>query len=460
MKLTKTRAAILIATILASSGSYAIGRDGIDVGRAIVESRCSAGAFIAHAKAPSTVQADVHSDVSGTLANRPAQTTSSTFAPVALTSGNLISNGTLEAHIGAKPDVWENNAVGANSSRFSVVAGANSQTGLRIDITRYIDGTADWYTQNIAVTPGAYYQFSDAYRSNVTTRPVLILKDQLGKSQYIQLDSVPPSADWTPDTQRFFVPSNILTIMISRPLDRVGWLETDNYNLQLAAAPAWNKAMVSLTFDDGWRSIHDNALPLMKRYNVLSTQYIVSGFLGQLKDYMTQSQVYDFLVAGHEIGSHTVDHPDLTQLSDKDLTHQLKASHDGLTKCFQPTTDFAPPFGASNERTIKAEQTLYQTARSTEVGFNSSDTLNSYQLKVQNVRSDTSPQQIRAWLDTAKANRVWLILVYHQVINGGGEYSRTPADFEADLRSIKTSGIEVETIHDGYASIQKPATAQ
>jgi len=460
MKLTTFRAVILIATLLASSGSYAIGRSGFDVGRAIVESRCSAGAFIVHAKAPSSVQADAHSDEAVTPASGSAQTASANFAPVALTPGNLIANGTLEAHIGAMPEVWENNTVGNNDSRFSVVVGANSQTGLRIDISHYTDGTGDWYTQNIAATPGAYYQFSDVYRSNVTTRPILILVDQAGKSQYINLDPVPASADWATDTQRFFVPSNISTIMISRPLDRVGWLETDNYNLHLATAPAWNEAMVSLTFDDGWRSIHDNALPLMERYGVVSTQYIVSGFLGRLKEYMTPSQVYDFIKAGHEVGSHTVDHPDLTQLSDKDLTHQLKASHDGLTKCFQTTTDFAPPFGASNERTIKAEQTLYQTSRSTEAGFNSPDTLNSYQLKVQNVRSDTSPQQIQAWLDTAKANRVWLILVYHQVINGGGEYSRTPADFETDLRSLKASGVAVKTIHDGYALTQKPAVTQ
>jgi len=452
VKLTPVRTAILILTLLASSGSYAIGRSGFDVGRAITQSRCSAGAFIAHAKAPSAVQADVHSDEVVTPAT--AQTSSTSFAPVALTPGNLIANGTVEARVGAKPQGWDSNPYGHNDSRFSLVAGDNSRTGLRVDMSNYTDGTGDWFTQNLTVTPGAYYQFSEVYRSNVVTRPVLMLRDQTGKSQYINLDSVPASNDWASDTQRFFVPANISTIMVSRPLDRVGWLETDNYNLQLATAPGWDQPMVSLTFDDGWRSIHDNALPLMERYHVVSTQYLVSGFLGQLKDYMTQSQVYDFTKAGHEIASHTFDHPDLTKLAGKDLTRQLKASHDGLTRCFQPATDFASPFGAANERTIAAEKSYYQTARSTEVGFNSPDTLNAYQLKVQNVRSDTSPAQLQAWLDTASANHEWLILVYHQVITGGGEYSRTPADFEADLGSIKASGIAVKTVHDAYIETQ------
>ncbi len=282
-----------------------------------------------------------------------------------------------------------------------------------------------------------------------------MLRDNTGKAQYVNLASVPASDQWASYTQRFFVPSNITAVMISHPLDRIGWLETDSYSLRAATAPAFSEAMVSLTFDDGWSSIHANALPLMDRYNVVSTQYLVSGFLGGYKEYMKPSQIYDFTKHGHEIASHTFDHPDLTQVNDTQLGRQLNVSHTGLSKCFGPVTDFAPPFGSNNQRTITAEKGVYQTSRSTEVGFNSPDTLDPFQLKVQNVRADTSPAQMQAWLYTAKANHVWLILVYHQVINGGGEYSRTPADFETDLQSIKASGIAVKTIHDGYAATQE-----
>jgi peptidoglycan/xylan/chitin deacetylase (PgdA/CDA1 family) len=281
-----------------------------------------------------------------------------------------------------------------------------------------------------------------------------MLKDNTGKAQYVNLASVPPSGHWATYTQRFFVPSNVSTIMISHPLDRTGWLETDNYNLQRASAPGFSQAMVSLTFDDGWRSIYDNALPVMSRYNVISTQYLVSGFLGGYQEYMKPSQVYEFTKLGHEVASHTFDHADLTRLDDKQLARQITVSQSGLAKCFGAVTDFAPPFGSNNQHTIAAEKGIYQTSRSTEVGFNSPDALDPYQLKVQNVRADTSPAQLQAWLDTAISNHVWLILVYHQVINGGGEYSRTPADFETDIRSLKESGIAVKTIHDGYATTQ------
>jgi peptidoglycan/xylan/chitin deacetylase (PgdA/CDA1 family) len=191
----------------------------------------------------------------------------------------------------------------------------------------------------------------------------------------------------------------------------------------------------------------------MERYNVTSTQYIVSGFLGR-KNYDSPSDVYDFRDAGHEIASHTFDHPDLTTLSAKDLTRELTLPKAGLSKCYGTVTDFAAPYGSYNATITKAASGLYQTARSTDTGFNSADQFHPYQLKVENVRNDTPPERIQTWLDTAKANHVWLILVYHQVDGSGGEYARKPSDFEADLQKIVASGIPVKTMHDAYAEIQ------
>ena len=459
MKLSRLTATIIVATLLASAGSYAFARTGADLGRSIVESRCSAGAFIIHSKAPSAVQADVHSDAIPTN-NTSGQDLSAEYAPVALKQVNLITNGSLEIPLGARPKSWNSNVTGGNKSLFSVVSGFESKTAVRVDIVNYTDGIAEWLAPNIAVTPGAYYQFTDMYRSNVASRGLLMLKDANGKIQYVNMDTIPASQDWVMYTQRFFIPSNVAEIMISHPLDRTGWIETDDYMLQRAIVRPYAKAMISLTFDDGWRSIHDTALPLMQHYNVVSTQYLVSGFLGRIKEYMSPGQVYDFINAGHEIGSHTFDHPDLTKLSDQEVRRELTLPDTGLSKCYQNVSSFAPPFGASDVRTLKAEQSIYGSSRSTEVGFNSSDTLNSYQLKVQNVRSDTTPGQMRAWIDTAKANNIWLILVYHQVTDNGGEYSRSPLDFETDLISLRNSSVDILTIHDANAEAQRESIKQ
>lgn len=450
MIFTPFRVSILIVTLLVSASSYAMGRGGYDFAAAVTQSRCSAGAFIAHTKAPSELQSDSHSE--GPTSSG-SQAGGAGYAPVTLAPVNLIPNGALEAHTGQLPTSWSYNSNGGNHSAFTVVAGQDSATAVRVTNTQSSGSTATWYPPDIKPTPGAYYQYSDVYRSNVSTRAVLMFRDTAGHQQFFDLDTVPPAAQWTTYTQRFFVPTNVAAVVISHPLDQIGWLETDNYRLSQTTAPAYEEGIVSVTFDDGWRSIHTNALPLLKQYNVVSTQYLISGLLGQDKDYMTAGQIYDFTKLGHEVASHTFDHSDLTQLSGKKLAEQLNLPKEGLSRCFEPTTDFAPPYGASSIPVTDAVKAVYQTSRSTEMGFNSADTLDPYRLKVQNVRGDTSPQQIQSWLATTQANRVWLILVYHQVDTGGGEYARRPADFESDLRSITTSGLKITTVHDAYAQI-------
>ncbi|HVQ43985.1 MAG TPA: polysaccharide deacetylase family protein [Candidatus Saccharimonadia bacterium] len=458
MKLNKLTVTILILTLLAGAGSYTAGRSGFNFARAIVESRCSAGAFIAHAKSASELAADAHTTTSAAPSNVSGQTAEATYRPIALTSANLIANGDAEIRTATAPKGWSTSVFGKNDGRFSTVAGYNSPTGLRVDITQFTDGTANWLSPNLAAVPGGYYQYQDYYRSNVPTAAVLMLKDAAGKQQFLKLDSAPPSDQWTSYTQRFFVPVGTAEIRLSHPLDSAGWLETDAHILQTATAPPLAEPLLSLTFDDGWSSIYANALPLMTRYGMVSTQYLVSGYLGAPKSYMSPGQIYKFLDQGHEIASHTIDHPDLTTLGDKELKRQLQTSRQGLSKCYAPTTDFAAPYGANNGHTLIAEKAAYQTSRSTEAGYNSLDTFDPYRLKVQNIQVGTTPAQIQAWLATAVANHTWLILVYHQVDTSGGAFSRRPVDFEADLQAIKASGITVKTVHDAYTTVHQQAS--
>jgi peptidoglycan/xylan/chitin deacetylase (PgdA/CDA1 family) len=77
-------------------------------------------------------------------------------------------------------------------------------------------------------------------------------------------------------------------------------------------APCPSKA-IALTFDDGYVDAYTDALPVLKRYGLLATFYIVSNFVGQ-PGYMTWEQVAALRDAGMEIGAHTVSHPDLTLL--------------------------------------------------------------------------------------------------------------------------------------------------
>ncbi len=448
------RTIILVAiALIAAMGSYAFGRSGGDPVRVFTENRCRAGAFITHSDRVGEVPAD--SDGGGATILSQADK-----KPVNITKtvgDNLITNGGLESG-GNEPEGWLTNIYGKSTAKFNIVAGHAGAQAARVEITKYLGGDANWYPSHIEVQPGHYYQYRDFYRSNVVTRPILNLRSQDGKDQYINLKNAPPSPDWVEYTTTFFVPSNINQIMVYHPLSSTGWLETDDYSLLQGQVTGFKEPMVSLTFDDGWKSTHDAALPLMKRYGFVSTQYLVTGYLGQAKAYMTPGDVYDFRAAGHEIGSHTVDHSDLTKEPAEVVKYQLERSKQDLSTCFVKPTNYAAPYGTYSQPVNQQVERLYATGRSTDTGYNTADDLNPYQLKVQNIEATTTPGQVRDWLETAKNNRLWLILVYHQIDNSPSEHARAPADFESDLKVIKSSGIKVMTVHDAFSKI-KPQIA-
>jgi peptidoglycan/xylan/chitin deacetylase (PgdA/CDA1 family) len=70
---------------------------------------------------------------------------------------------------------------------------------------------------------------------------------------------------------------------------------------------------VALTFDDGYADAFTEVLPVLTRYGLHATFYIVVDFVGQ-PGYVTWEQIAALRDAGMEIGAHTLTHPDLTTL--------------------------------------------------------------------------------------------------------------------------------------------------
>jgi len=108
--------------------------------------------------------------------------------------------------------------------------------------------------------------------------------------------------------------------------------------------------------------------------------------------------------------------------------------------------DFASPFGEVDERVLEAVKNLYRSHRGVINGYNYKDGFDIYNLKVQNVLLTTSPSEIAGWLNEAANSKTWLILVFHQIDNGGDTYSSTPENFANYLGVINGSGLPVVTL--------------
>ena len=254
---------------------------------------------------------------------------------------------------------------------------------------------------------------------------------------------------------------------VSRRL--ITWLAAPfSFTLVLTAAllwpaPAANAAggMVSVTFDDGWASQYNNALPILTKYGVPATLYVFSGAINT-EDYMTQAQIQAFANRGDEIASHTVTHSDLTKLSAAQLENELAQSKATLQQMFGPSAalDFASPFGAYNAATTAAVQKHYATQRNTDAGFNGQTGFNPYNILVQNVDSSTTTGTVQRWLNSAKANNTWLVLVYHEVGMSVGQdvYHTDTAVLDSQMAAVKNSGLPVVTVRQGANAQASPNT--
>ena len=88
---------------------------------------------------------------------------------------------------------------------------------------------------------------------------------------------------------------------------------------------------VAMSFDDGYKNNHSDALPLLKKYNAKASFYIVDRDIGKTI-YMNQSQLLDLLANDMEIGSHTINHAPLALIDPKYLPWEIGSAKKFLEK--------------------------------------------------------------------------------------------------------------------------------
>ncbi|MCU1518543.1 MAG: putative xylanase/chitin deacetylase [Pseudarthrobacter sp.] len=225
----------------------------------------------------------------------------------------------------------------------------------------------------------------------------------------------------------------------------------------------FDRGLVSVTFDDGWTSQHKNALPILEKYGIPATLYIISGSINDQPAYMTQAQIQDFADRGHAIESHSVTHPHLPGLSPARLAAELEQSQSTLRRLFGPAaaTGFASPYAEYNDATLAAIGEVYSTHRAYDddgtdnSAFNTRANFNRYNLRVKFVDSSTPTATVQGWIDSAKATNAWLILAYHEVGEsvGGDTYTTDTAVLDADMKAVRDSGLGIVTVADGAAEV-------
>jgi peptidoglycan/xylan/chitin deacetylase (PgdA/CDA1 family) len=136
---------------------------------------------------------------------------------------------------------------------------------------------------------------------------------------------------------------------------------SDGVEKLLRGEPLPARSLV-IAFDDGYRSVYTDALPVLARYGMTATVFLTTGDQPpaspcqrppalQGRTMLSWSEARDMQAAGITFGAHTLTHPDLTQLADTEIERQLSRSQDIIEDALgAPASTFAYPYGRHNRQ--------------------------------------------------------------------------------------------------------------
>jgi peptidoglycan/xylan/chitin deacetylase (PgdA/CDA1 family) len=148
---------------------------------------------------------------------------------------------------------------------------------------------------------------------------------------------------------------------------RLGWRPAT-----LGEVVANRSRALHVTFDDGFRSVLD-ALPALERLGVRPTIFVCTGYAaeGRVLDVpelhavaarhrhelatLSWEGLREAAECGAEVGSHTRRHPNLPQLSDGELRHEVAVSREEIeSELGRPCRYLAFPYGQFDRRVQRA----------------------------------------------------------------------------------------------------------
>lgn len=135
---------------------------------------------------------------------------------------------------------------------------------------------------------------------------------------------------------------------------------------------------VLVTIDDGYQSVYEFALPILKKYNIPAVAFVTVSAIDQhepdeIEPHLTWSQVQE-LASQITVASHGWTHRSLGKISVTEMHEEAKRSRDLLEqKLGTPVTAFAYPFGTlADFNSVTAtvlKESCYEFAFTSQHGF-------------------------------------------------------------------------------------------
>jgi peptidoglycan/xylan/chitin deacetylase (PgdA/CDA1 family) len=241
-----------------------------------------------------------------------------------------------------------------------------------------------------------------------------------------------------------------------------------------ASAATGPRTVVSLTFDDA-NANQKTGAAILDRYDLDGTFYVPSGYVGA-PGYMTLADLKALRATGHEIGGHTVSHPDLPTLPADEAKRQICNDRAWLLAQGFPVRSFAYPFASLNAsvKTIVAG-CGYNSARglgdlrspTSCTGCAVAETLppaDAFDTRAPDqVETSWTLKNLQDLVTRAETRGGWVQITFHNVCASGCDISVTPTVLDQFASWLKarttasTRNTQVLTVGDAVGGAVKPA---
>ncbi len=128
--------------------------------------------------------------------------------PTPVPSNTGIPNPSVESATAGLPDSWIQAKWGTNTSTFSYLNTGHTGThSLKLTVSGYTDGTADWEYAPQPVTAGARYVYTDWHKSTAASEVDIAVLMSDGTTHYFYVGSVPTASSWTQTRLEYTMPA-------------------------------------------------------------------------------------------------------------------------------------------------------------------------------------------------------------------------------------------------------------
>ncbi len=235
-----------------------------------------------------------------------------------------------------------------------------------------------------------------------------------------------------------------------------------------------SKGKITFTFDDGVENNLLVAAPILKKYGITATIFIIPECIGMVTvpntckanpnaKYMTWEQLAtlknDY---GWSIESHTMTHPLLAStdptdqpvaLTEQEVIDELKDSKEELISRGYDVTAIAPPYGDYNSKTLALIAKYYALQRGfQDTGFNEFP-YSDYLVRDQMIQGNVSIATVKGYINDALAINKWLVLTFHNIKTTASTnpdyYEWSAAKLESVASYVASKKMSVVSIAEG-----------